>query len=99
MKEKNTIAADKKCEKILTNYLKIQKHVEIEHTNYWLYENEVFDQLLSKLWFEVKTCEGEDYHVSSLRHLRYSLKRCLKKYRPGTDIMTDPVFSTKSRSI
>ena len=89
VKEKNTLAAEKKAEKALLTYIRTQQHFSVPDTEYWNYDDRLLDDILSHFWFEIKTIEGDDYRVSSLRHLRYSLKRAIKKYKPNKDIIVD----------
>ena len=74
IKNKNTIKSDKKCEKIFMKYLKATGN----DVKYWLYDPEDLDRQLGTFWFAVRT-KKEKYTVASLKHIRYAIRRCLKK--------------------
>ena len=61
LQNQNTLKTDKKCEKVLLNYLSTLP--EIDNLEYWTNEMSYLDELLSKFWYNVKTSEGEYYRV------------------------------------
>ena len=58
-----------------------------------VYEEAELDKVLGKFWFKVKTKKGENYTVSSLRHLRYGLNRDLKRRGHAYSIITSESFA------
>ena len=66
----------KMCERLFVFYLST---LDVEHLDYWLHDEKTLDKILSKFWFEVKTCEGKPYRVSTLKHMRYGINRNLKR--------------------
>ena len=84
----NTVKSDAKWERILSAYLEqIGKNV-----NYLDYSNEELNSMLGKFWFTARPKKGEHYTVSSLKHIRYALKRIVfKKKKIG--IITNPFFT------
>ena len=85
---KNTVKSDAKCECILVAYLKQLQMSEI----YWEYENSDLDKLLGKFWFAARNQKGDYYSVSSLKHIRYALKRILFK-KKKIDILSHPDYA------
>ena len=86
----NTVKSDAKCERILTAYLEqIGKNV-----NYLDYSKEELNHTLGKFWFAARPKKegSEHYTVSSLKHIRYALKRIIFK-KNKIDIITNPFFS------
>ena len=71
----NTVKSDAKCERILTAYLtQIGKNI-----NYLNYSHEELNKTLGKFWFAAQPQKGKHYSVSSLKHIRYALKRIIFK--------------------
>ena len=85
---KNTVKSDAKCERIIIAYLKQIKST----TNYWEYENSELDKILGKFWFAARNQKGDYYSVSSLKHIRYAIKRILFK-KNKIDILSHPDFA------
>ena len=85
---KNTTKADLKTHRQFTQYLEA-KGLQME---YWLMTESELDKILSKLWFEVRTCEGDRYKASSLGSLRYGINRNLHEKGHEFDTVQDSSF-------
>ena len=84
----NTVKSDAKCERIFTAYLQqIGKSV-----TYLKYTNQELNKTLGKFWFAARPKKAEHYTVSSLKHIRYALKRIIFK-KKKVDIITNPLFT------
>ena len=90
IKNPNIEKANKKAEHTFVEYLSTRP--DIENTFFWLYKPEKLDSILAKFGFEVKMTDGENYRVSSLKHLMYGLNRVLKKKGHEYDIMKSTQF-------
>ena len=91
----NTRKSDEKSEKIFLNYLKnVNEHDE----NYWDYPVEKINTMLSRFWFAARNIEGDYYRVSSLKHIRYALNRCLQRCGHGYDIITFDAYKASQKS-
>ena len=60
--------------------------------SYWEYENCEFDKILGKFWFAARNQKGDYYSVSSLKHIRYAIKRILFK-KNKINILSHPNFA------
>lgn len=89
LKKKNTIAADKKVEKTFISYIQAKGHADIE---YWTWDTEKLNDVLSKFWFELRNQEGERYRVSTLKHYIYGLNRCLQRRGHETDLLKSTCY-------
>lgn len=94
-KKANTIRADKKCEKAFIEYLQAKGFQNLE---YWNYSTEDLNNILSKFWFEIRNQEGEMYRVSTLKHYRYSLNRCLQRRGLETDLVHSPCYTPSHKA-
>ena len=94
VKKANTEKSDKKCEKILTQWLHRHKINE----NYWDFDIETLNTKLSKFWFEARTTQGDHYTTASLSHIRYGLNRCLSKHGSSYDIVDGTDFKASQLS-
>lgn len=93
----NTEKADKKTEKAFLGFLSVQQNVT--DMEYWLYEPEERDKLLCKFWYEIKTSEGENYCISSLKHIQYGLNRVLKKKGHNYSIIKSLQFAKSQQCL
>ena len=84
----NTVKSDAKCERILIAYLK-QTH---QSEDYISYSEVQLDKILGNFWFAARNQKGDYYSVSSLKHIRYALKRILFK-KKKIDILSHPDFA------
>ena len=85
---KNTVKSDAKCERILVAYLKQLEKAD----SYWEYDNSELDKILGKFWFAARNQKGDYYSVSSLKHIRYAIKRILFK-KKKVDILSHPDYA------
>lgn len=93
VKKKNTVKSDRKCDKILIDYLKQVWSTKVENYEYWTYSPELIDKILTKFWFEVRQKNRDRYTVNSLKHLRYAINRNFKKKGCEFDILKSECFS------
>ena len=91
----NTKKADKKCDRALTSYLTMLDN--IPSLEYWLFEPKELEKILCKFWFEVQTCDGKPYRVSTLKHMRYGINRNLKRKGHEYDIIKSPQFKNSQK--
>ena len=91
----NTRKSDEKCEKI---YLKYLKQTNESDANYWEWTPDKLNNSLSKFWFAARNVEGDYYRVSSLKHIRYALNRCLQRHGHGFDIITSDSYKPSQKS-
>lgn len=94
LKNKNTIKANKKADKVFSMWLRLRGI----HTDYWDLSVSELDDILCKFYFEVRTEEGERYKTSSLGGLRYALNRCLHEKGFESDIVHSPQFVKSSKA-
>lgn len=91
LEKKNTVKADKKSHKILSTYLQA-RDFEATDMEYWKWDDEKINKVLSKFWFEVRAQDGDYYRVSSMKNLFYGLNRCFSNNRFTRDIVKHPAF-------
>lgn len=89
LKKKNTLAADKKVEKTFLSYIQAKGKPDLE---YWNWDTETLNEVLSKFWFELRNQEGQHYRVSTLKHYVYGLNRCLQCRGHETDLVKSPCY-------
>ena len=94
---KNSKRGERSAEKAFVDYLKA---VDAQDFQFWDFEAEFLDGLLSKFWFAVRQTENDEetglpkrYKVQSLRTLRYSLNRSLKDRGKKHNIITGEKFA------
>ena len=85
---KNTTKADLKAHHKFTQYLELKGL----QTEYRLMTESELDKILSKLWFEVRTQEGDRYKASSLGSLCYGINHNLHEQDHEFDIVRDSSF-------
>lgn len=95
LKRKNTLKSDKKTEKVFVQYLTERwlPTGEIENTEYRNYSEELLDKILCKYWFEVRQVNSDMYNINSMRSLRYSLNRNLKRRGKKFDLTKSDCFT------
>ena len=91
----NTVKAEKKAERAFVNYLSTLD--DVDDMEFWLYDEDRLDKILSKFWFALKTANGNHYRVSSLKNIRYGLNRVLAKKNTNMDIICDPLFKQSQK--
>ena len=91
----NTKKSDEKCEKIFIKYL---LSVKEENCEYWTWSVDKLNNTLSKFWFAARNVEGDYYRVSSLKHIRYALNRCLERQCHGYDIITSDAYKPSQKA-
>ena len=64
--------------------------------DYWNYTNKDLNEVLGKFWFAAHNQKGDHYKVTSLKHIRYALKRILQR-KNKIDILTHPNFSESQK--
>ena len=77
------------CERTFLSYLST---LDVEHLDYWLYDEKTLHKILSKFWVEVKTCEGKPYRVFTLKYMRYGINKNLKRRGHGYGIVKSTLF-------
>lgn len=92
---KNTTAADKKCEKTFIEYIQSKGKDDIE---YWTWDCDTLNSFLSKFWFEIQNQDGDRYRVSTLKHYRYGINRCLQARGHETDLIKSPCYIASQRA-
>ena len=65
--------------------------------DYWNYTNNDLNEVLEKFWFAAHNQKGDHYKVTSLKHIRYALKRILQR-KNKIYILTHPNFSKAKNS-
>lgn len=93
--KKNTIKSEKKCEKTFLEYC---RNKNIEDLQYWKWPAERLSEVLAKFWFEVRNQEGNMYRVSTLKHYRYALNRCLECHGLETDLIHSPCYGASHKA-
>ena len=75
-----------KSEKIFMQHSATVK--DLPNTNYWKLPVELLNSTLSKFLFAARNTEGgyyTCYRVSTMKHIRYALNRCLQCHGHGYD--------------
>ena len=94
LQNKNTIANERKVERIFKEYL---QSLRLEDVNFFKFTEPELDHYLQSFWFNIQTRKGERYSSSSLETIRYGLKCSLKRYGHNFDITKcESISFTKS---
>lgn len=98
-KKDSTRKADRKTEKVFIEYLQANHADSVNNDfNYWNYEPEILDKILSRYWFEARTQKGEHYNINSLKGLMYGLNRNLKRHGVKLDLIKSDCFTKSQES-
>ena len=90
LQNKNTIANEKKSERIFKEYL---QNLGLEDVDFFKFTEDELDHYLRTFWFNVRQKNGKRYSCSSLETLRYGLNRALKRYGHNFDITSKASLS------
>lgn len=89
---KNTTKADKKAEKIFTAYVASKRDLA-DNVEFWTWDEETINKVLSKFWFELRAQDGDHYRVSTMKHIFYGINRVFANHGYKKHLVKDPAFN------